>query len=87
VYRPDSACRIVEKGPGIAVNDARVLVIGPSLPKIKTTNIGEWFNIVKGTQRTGTYFIIAYKTGYRIGMQTVVYTGEPLHLAIALMKR
>ncbi len=80
-------CRIVEKGTGIAVNDARVLVIGPSLPTIKDTNIGGWFNIANGRQRKGTYFIFTYKSGYEIEIQSIVYNGEPLHAAIELTKR
>jgi hypothetical protein len=80
-------CRILEKGTGIPVDDVKVLITGPSLPKIRNTNIGGWFNIAKGNQRKGTYSIFAYKAGYRIGIQSVVYTGEPLHSIVELTKR
>ena len=80
-------CRIIEKETGIPVDDVKVLIIGPSLPKIRNTNIGGWFNIAKGNQRKGSYSIFAYKAGYRIGFQSVVYNGEPLHSAVELTKR
>jgi hypothetical protein len=80
-------CRILEKGAGIPVDDVKVLIIGPSLPKIRNTNNGGWFNIAKGNQRKGSYSVFAYKAGYRIGIQSVVYTGVPLHSTVELTKR
>jgi hypothetical protein len=80
-------CRIVEKGTGLPVDDVKVLIIGPSLPKIRNTNIGGWFNLAKGNQRKGSYSIIAYKPGYRIVTQSAFYTGEPLSMSVELTKR
>jgi len=74
--------RIIEEGTGSPVEDARVLVIGPSLPALKKTNVGGWFNIEKESQAEGKYLVVVFKLGYNLGIQSVVYTGEPQQVTL-----
>ena len=78
--------RVVEKGTANPVEGAWTLVIGPSLPSLKKTNVGGWFNTKKNSQSTGTYRIIAFKLGYGMDTQTVNYEGVPLKETIELGK-
>jgi hypothetical protein len=78
--------RVVEKGTANPIEGAWTLVIGPSLPSLKKTNVGGWFNIKKNSQSTGTYRIIAFKLGYGMATQTVNYEGVPLKETIELGK-
>ena len=64
------------------MEDARVLVIGPSLPALKKTNVGGWFNIEKESQAEGKYLVVVFKLGYNLGIQSVVYTGEPQQITL-----
>jgi hypothetical protein len=73
--------RVVEQGTGTPIEDARVIIIGPGLLEMETTNVGGWCNIVKDSQRNGKYFIIALN-GLRMAMQSVTYAGEPLQITI-----
>ena len=73
--------RVVEKGTGDPEEGARVLVIGPSLPVLKKTNVGGWWNIPKDSQRNGRYLIIVLN-GLRLVIKSVTYEGEPLEVTI-----
>ncbi|MCK5187233.1 MAG: carboxypeptidase regulatory-like domain-containing protein, partial [Deltaproteobacteria bacterium] len=74
--------QVVDKETGSPVEDARVLVMGPSLPELKTTNVGGWFNIEKKSQAKGIYLVAAFKRGYLPAIKSVAYTGEPLQVTI-----
>jgi len=78
--------RVIDRA-GNPVEDAWALVIGPSLPALKKTNIGGWFNIGKKSQAEGTYLVVAFKLGYPIGIQLVNYTGDPLKATMEMNKR
>ncbi|MBW1823827.1 MAG: carboxypeptidase regulatory-like domain-containing protein, partial [Deltaproteobacteria bacterium] len=78
--------RVIEKGTGNPVEDARVLVIGPSLPVVKQTNEHGWFNIVEDSQRAGKYLVVVLKFGYPPGIQLVDYAGDPLRETIEMNK-
>ncbi len=60
---------------------------GSSLASIETTARGGWFNIVKVDQRSGTYLIPAYKSGYHMRTTSVTYAGEPLNITMEVEKR
>ncbi len=79
--------RIVESQTGTPIDAARVTVMGLGMPRFETANIGGWFNIADENQRQGTYVIMAYKRGYRIGFTTAKFQGEPLKITIELEKR
>jgi len=71
---------------GNSVEDARVLVIGPSLPVLEKTNEYGWFNIVEDTHPAGTYLVVTFKLGCLPAMQIVNYTGDPLQETIEMIK-
>jgi hypothetical protein len=71
---------------GNSVEDARVLVIGPSLPVLEKTNEYGWFNIVEDTHPAGTYLVVTFKLGCLPAMQIVNYTGDPLQETIEMTK-
>jgi len=77
---------VIEKGTGDPVEGARVIVFGPSLPVLKTTNEGGWFNISKDSQRAGKYLVVVLKFGYPLKIQLVNYTGESLRETIEMNK-
>jgi hypothetical protein len=79
--------RIVDKETGSPIDGTRVLIMGPGMPIIETTNIGGWFNIQDKNQRQGTYVVIAYKTGYRTGFRTATYQGKAVKTTIELKKK
>ena len=74
--------RVVEQKTGSPVEDAFVVVIGPSSPSLIKTNIGGWFNIAENAQTTGTYLIIVFKLGYHINAEFVNYEGEHIQPTI-----
>jgi hypothetical protein len=78
--------RVVEQKKGSPVEDALVVVIGPSSPSLKKTNIGGWFNIAENAQTTGTYLIIAFKLGYHINVEFVNYEDEPLQPTLEMTR-
>jgi hypothetical protein len=69
--------RVVEQNTGSPVEDAFVIVLGPSSPSLKKTNIGGWFNITENKQTKGTYLIMVFKFGYHITIESVNYEDEP----------
>ena len=71
---------------GNQIKNAIVIGIGPSLFSLLKTNSGGWFNIAENAQTAGTYFIIAFKLGYYIKVESVNYEDEPLQPTIE-MKR
>ncbi|MBW1853360.1 MAG: hypothetical protein JRJ00_01560 [Deltaproteobacteria bacterium] len=77
---------VVEKGTGDPVEGARVLVMGRSLPELKKTNVGGWFNIEKKSQAEGIYLVVVLKLGYRMAFQSVVCAGEPRQVTIEINK-
>jgi hypothetical protein len=79
--------RVVERQNSSPVDAARVTVMGPGMPRFETANSGGWFNIPDENQRQGTYIIIVYKRGYRIGFASAKFEGEPLKITIELEKR
>ena len=60
--------------------------MGLGMPRFETANIGGWFNIPDEDQRQGTYIIMVYKRGYRMGFTTAKFQGEPLKITIELEK-
>jgi hypothetical protein len=79
--------RVVEKETGNPVEGAFSLVIGPSLPALEKTNVGGWCNVEKeGLQLPGVYLVMAFKPGYTMAVQLVMYTGEPLQETIEMEK-
>ena len=78
--------RVIEEGTEDPVEGAYVLVIGPSLPVLKKTSVGGWFNIVKNSQGEGIYRVILFKLGYSMAIQSVVYAGEPRQATIEMNK-
>ena len=78
--------RVVEQGAEDPVEGAYVLVIGPSLPTMKKTNVGGWFNISKKSQPNGKYLAVVLKLGYFPTIQAVNYAGEPLKETIEMKK-
>jgi hypothetical protein len=79
--------RVVEEGTERPVEDAWVLVIGPSLPALRQTNVGGWFNIQKGFQLNGTYVVMVFRSGYKMAIQTVSYAGEAQEAIVEVNKR
>ena len=86
IYGARSFCsaRVIEKGTGNPVEDARVIFIGRGLLKVETTNVGGWCNLVEDSQRDGPYLMIAWKKGHGMAIQSVRYEGEPLQATIEL---
>ncbi len=80
------SCRVVDHGTGAAVEGARAVVLGLTLPTMETTGSEGWFNIAKDGQPEGKYFIIIYKNGSGMAIESVLYHGEPLQLTIELGK-
>jgi hypothetical protein len=78
--------QVIEKGTGTPVEDAWTLVIGPSIPTLKKTNVGGWFNVVAKSQPAGIYLVMVFKLGYPVAMKVVNYTGEPLQETIEVNK-
>ncbi len=78
--------RVVEKKTGSPVEDAFVVVIGPSSPSLIKTNIGGWFNIAENAQTTGTYLIMVFKLGYHINVEFVNYKDEPLQPTLEMTR-
>jgi hypothetical protein len=76
--------QVVEKESGNPLKDAWVLVLGPSLLSLKTTNDGGWFNIAENSQPPGPYMIMVFKFGYLFALEFVNYTGEPLQTTIEM---
>jgi formylglycine-generating enzyme required for sulfatase activity len=74
--------RVVEEGTESPVEDAWVLVIGPSFPALKITNVGGWWNIEENSQAEGIYLVVVFKLGYYPAIKSVVYAGEPRQVTI-----
>jgi hypothetical protein len=79
--------RVVEQGTGNPVENAKAVIIGFTLPVIKTTNTGGWFNIAKTRQPEGTYFMIIYKSGYAMAVESITYTGDPIELTVEIAEQ
>jgi hypothetical protein len=78
--------RVVESATGDPVESALALVIGPSLPTLKQTNVGGWFNIEENSHPAGKYLVVVFKLGYPMAIRIVNYTGESLRETIELGK-
>jgi hypothetical protein len=78
--------RVVEQGTDDPVEGASALIIGPSLPQVKKTNVGGWFNIAKNLQSNAKYLAVVFKLGYLPTIQVVDYAGEPLKETIEMKK-
>jgi len=78
--------RVVEEGTGNPVEGALTMVMGPSLPAFKETNVGGWFNVVKNSQPNGKYLVIALKLGCLPAIQLVNYAGDPVRETIEVKK-
>ena len=76
--------RVVDGKTGAPVENARVLIIGPSLPEIGKTNAGGWWHIAKNSQRNGKYLLLVAKRNYYPVMDSVDYAGEPLTKTIEI---
>ena len=79
--------QVVEQESGNPLDDAWVLILGPSLPSLKTTGDGGWFNISEGFQLPGLYLVIVVKPGFQIAFELIHYTGEMLQTTIELNSR
>lgn len=77
----------VEEGTGTPLEDAWTMVIGPALPAVGQTNRGGWFNIEKGFQFNGFYLVMAFKSGYRMGLEFVNYSGEAQAVTVPMAAR
>ena len=78
--------QVVEASSGNPVEDARILIMGLSLPMMETTNEGGWINVVENRQRGGMYLCIAFARGYRMSMELMTYEDEPMTTTIELSK-
>jgi hypothetical protein len=80
--------RVVEQGTGDPIEDALVMVIGPSLPALKETetNVGGWFNVKKFLRLPGIYLVLVFKSDYLPAIKFVVYVNEPLKETIEMKK-
>lgn len=78
--------RVVEEDTAGPVEDAMVVVMGPSFPSFLKTNIGGWFNIAEDAQKPGSYLIVVFKLGYRLVMRRVDYQGEHQQAEIEMHK-
>lgn len=78
--------QVIEEGTGNPVEGAWALVMGPSLPAMKKTNVGGWFNVAKESQPNGKYLAVVFKLGYFPTIQAVDYAGEPRIETIELKK-
>jgi len=51
------------------------------------TNAGGWFNIAADGQRKGWYIAVARKSGFRMAVKLMRYTGKPVDMTIELSSR
>ena len=79
--------QVVDQESGNPLNEAWVLILGPSLPLLKTTSDGGWFNIAERFQLPGPYMVIVFKAGFQIAFELINYTGETLQTTIELNAR
>ena len=77
----------VEEGTGDPVEGALAMVMGPALPAAGQTNMGGWFNIEKGFQFNGFYLVMVFKSGYRMGLEFVKYSGEHQEVTVPMVTR
>jgi len=78
--------QVIEEGTGNPVEGTWALVMGPSLPAMKKTNVGGWFNVAKESQPNGKYLAVVFKLGYFPTIQSVDYAGEPRIETIEMKK-
>jgi hypothetical protein len=76
--------QVVEEGTGNPVEGALALVVGPSLPAFRETNVGGWFNIEKGFQFKGFYLVMVFKDGYQMALEFVSYLGDPQQVTVTM---
>ena len=76
--------RVLDQETGDPVKGALALVLGRTIPTMKTTNVGGWFNIAKNAQPEGTYVVVLLKFGYHMTSQLVDYTGTALQKTIQM---
>jgi hypothetical protein len=76
--------RVVEEGTGDPIEDARAMVIGPSLPALKETetNVEGWFNVEKSLHLPGIYLVLVFKSDYLPAIKFVVYAGKPQQITM-----
>jgi hypothetical protein len=75
--------RVIERSSGDPVENALVMVMGPGVFTMESTNVGGWCNLSQESQRNGTYLVIVW-SGLSIAVEPVVYKGESLETTIAL---
>ena len=75
--------RVVKGGSGDPVENAMVMIVGPGLLTMESTNIGGWCNLSQENQRNGTYFVIVW-SGLSFAVEPVVYKGESLETTVAI---
>ncbi|MBW1839691.1 MAG: hypothetical protein JRI49_07110, partial [Deltaproteobacteria bacterium] len=80
------SAQVVEKGTENPIESALALVIGPSIPALKKTNVGGWFNVEANSHLPGIYLVMVFKAGYSVAFQVVNYTGEPLEETVEMNK-
>jgi hypothetical protein len=79
--------RAVDKHTRNPVNDASVAIWGIGLKSSLKTNAGGWFNIADEGQRKGWYIAVARKSGFRMAVKLIRYTGKPVDTTIELSSR
>jgi len=79
--------RVIEEGTGNPVEGALALVIGPSLPAFRETNVEGWFNIEKGFQFNGFYLVMVFKAGYKMELEFVRCSGDPQQVTVEMNVR
>ena len=80
------SAQVIEKGTENPIENALAFVIGPSIPALKKTNVGGWFNVEENSHLPGIYLVMIFKAGYSVAFQVVNYTGEPLEATVEMNK-
>ena len=79
--------RVVDKHTRNPVSDASVAIWGIGLKTSLKTNAGGWFNIAADGQRKGWYIAVTRKSGFRMAVKLIRYTGKPVDMTIELSAR
>jgi len=79
--------RVVDKHTRNPVSDASVAIWGIGLKSSLKTNAGGWFNIADEGQRKGWYIAVVRKSGFRLAVKLMRYTGMPANITIELSPR
>ncbi len=76
--------RVLDQETGDPVKGVLILVLGPTLPTMKATNVGGWFNIAQNSQPNGNYLLVLLKFGYQISTKLVDFTGTAIQETIEI---